>query len=336
MDRLSDYDYELPVERIAQRPLADRAASRLLHLHRADGRIEHRSFRDALSILRPGDLLVLNDTRVTALRMLGKRPTGGRVEVLLLREQGERQFVAMAKPGRRLKTGTALEFDGLRATIAGELPDGLKLIEFDDGPDLTARLQRAGAVPLPPYIHESIPDGERYQTVYARHGGSSAAPTAGLHFTGELLESLAARGVRLAYVTLDVGIDTFRPVQSEDLGQHAMHGERCFVPDETARAIAEAAGRIVAVGTTAVRTLETMAIARRRVAAGAAESRLFVRPGYRFLVIDGMFTNFHLPRTTMLMMIAALAGREAVFRAYDEAVQQNYRFLSFGDAMLIL
>ena len=334
-ERLSDYDYELPDELIAQTPLEDRAASRLLVLHR-EGGIEHRQFRDVLELLEPGDLLVLNDTRVSAVRLFGHRETGGAVEALLLQELLPGRFEAMVKPAKRLKVGTHVRFGDLIATVTEELEEGLRVLSFDDDPNLSERLNEAGMVPLPPYIHERLADRERYQTVYGARAGSAAAPTAGLHFTDEILESLRERGVRTATVTLHDSIDTFRPVQVENLDEHRMHGERCAIPTETGEAIANAPGRIIAVGTTTVRTLETMATGPRQVSAGQTTSKLFIRPGFDFQVIDGMFTNFHLPKTTMLLMISALAGKQNILDAYRAAVEDRYRFLSFGDSMLIV
>jgi len=336
LDNLSDFDYRLPEELIAQTPLEDRAASRLLWLRR-NGAIEHRQFRDVTAILEAGDLLVLNDTRVSALRLIGAKPTGAVVEALLLREVSPRLFVSLMKPGKRLRQGATILFgEGLEATVVSDLEDGLKLIEFAPVEDLYPILNLYGKVPLPPYIHETLQDRERYQTVYGSVNGSSAAPTAGLHLTSQLIEELRGIGVEFATVTLHVGIDTFRPVQVENLDDHRMHGETCVMPEATANQIRRAKGRIIAVGTTTVRTLESFAVGRRQVMSGTQDSRLFIRPGYEFKVIDGMFTNFHLPRTTMLLMISALVGREKILAAYKQAVEDRYRFLSFGDSMLIL
>jgi len=336
LDRLSDYEYTLPEELIAQTPLEDRAASRLLWLQ-PDGTVEHLLFRDVLDLFDPGDLLVMNDTRVSALRLLGRKSTGASVEALLLREMGSRIYEALVKPGKRLKLGSRIIFSSeLCATVVGEAEGGLKQLEFDPVSDLTALLDAEGLVPLPPYIHSALADKERYQTVYGVAQGSAAAPTAGLHFTQEIMNSLRVKGVQIATVTLHVGIDTFRPVQVEDLDEHRMHGERCELSKETADLVNHAAGRIIAVGTTTVRTLESFAIGPRRVEAGIRDTRLFIRPGYRFNVIDGMFTNFHLPGTTMLVMLSALVGREALLNAYGKAIDHGYRFLSFGDSMLIL
>jgi S-adenosylmethionine:tRNA ribosyltransferase-isomerase len=293
-------------------------------------------FVDVPDLLHPGDLLVFNDTRVTAKRLLGHKSTGGRAELLLLHSRLPGQFEALAKPGKRLQPGTRIEFeDGLFCVVDANLDDGLKLVNFGDGENWIAKLDTQGSVPLPPYIHAQLNDPERYQTVYAKTPGSAAAPTAGLHFTPEIIAELTAKGVGIAHVTLDVGLDTFRPVMSEDLSQHQMHGETCEVPPETVGAVSKATGRIVAVGTTAVRTLETMATGRRELRAGRTSTEIFIRPGFEFKIVDGMFTNFHLPKTTMLMMISALAGHDKVFSAYVEAVREQYRFLSFGDSMLI-
>ena len=336
MDRLSDYDYLLPESLIAQTPLDDRSASRLLHLPLDGGPVRHRLFTDVPEILREGDLLVLNDTRVSALRLRGRKPTGAEVEALLLSEPTSGTFVALMRPGKRLRTGARVLFDDLQATIEAELPDGMRRLRFDPHPMLATRLHEIGTVPLPPYIHAALLDAERYQTVIAHVPGSAAAPTAALHFTPELLGALQARGVEIATVTLSVGLDTFRPVEKEDLAGHVMHGEVCEVSQETADAVGRCRGRIVAVGTTSVRTLETFAVGPRRLATGRRDSKLFIRPGFEWRIVDGMFTNFHLPKTTMLMMLSARVGRERLFAAYAEAVEERYRFLSFGDSMLLL
>lgn len=330
------FDYELPERLIAQEPLADRASSRLLHIDRATGEIHHRRFRDVATLLREGDLLVVNDTRVTAMRLLGRKPTGGVCEIFPLTPVVEREATALVRPGRRLRPGAVVNLDGnVTATVLEELPEGQRRVRFD-GPEVEATLDRVGLAPLPPYIHRPLQDRERYQTVYNSTGGSAAAPTAGLHFTQELLAQLANQGVEIAKVNLDVGLDTFRPISAADPSEHAIHGEMCRMPANTADSVARCRGRVIAVGTTATRTLETFAIGPRRVEVGERESRLFIRPGYQFQVVDGMFTNFHMPRTTMLLMLCAMAGAEAVAVAYESAIQQNYRFLSFGDSMLIL
>lgn len=338
MHKLSDYDYDLPEELIAQEPLAERDASRLLHLDRLSGEVQHRMFTDVPSLLREGDVLVVNNTRVTALRMIGERPTGGSVELLLLSNQpAPRSFEALCKPAKKLQIGTMVHFPGgLTAEVIGLGEDGKRTVQFQDVPDFHEKLNTFGAVPLPPYIHHALSDKERYQTTYASHGGSSAAPTAGLHFTRQILTTLRDQGIRIAEVTLDVGIDTFRPIQNDDLTEHVMHGERCVIPEEAAEIINSAQGRVICVGTTSVRTIETHAEGPGRVRAGECVSKLFITPGYEWKIVDGMFTNFHMPKTTMMMMISALASPETVHNAYRTAIFQRYRFLSFGDSMLIL
>lgn len=356
--KTSEFDYELPSERIAQTPVEPRDHARLLVLERATGAIHHRHCYDLPEYLRPGDLLVLNDTRVLPARLRGRKETGGRVELLLLRRREPGLWEALVG-GRGLKAGRRLivtAADGLeaQAVIAAELPDGQRLVQLD--PALEAHLDAWGEVPLPPYIHTPPPDPERYQTVFARQPGSVAAPTAGLHFTPELLLRLREQGIRIAYITLHVGLDTFRPVQTEDPQEHKLHREWLEVSPETARAVNETrlrGGRIVAVGTTCVRALETAAKAAlglapnepvpddracgwQTVVAWRGETDLFILPGHRFRAVDVLMTNFHLPRSTLLMLVAAFAGRDLVFKAYHEAIAQGYRFYSFGDAMLIL
>lgn len=336
MDRLSDYQFELPEALIAQTPLQDRAAARMLCLNKQTGEIAHRAFRELPTLLSPGDVLVVNDTRVTALRLFGHRPTGGQVEALLLQPTGiPGGFRALLRPGKRLRTGDTIEFDReLKAVVedGGEGP--IRTVRFLDCGRL-GELEEIGRVPLPPYIHAELEENSRYQTVYAQTGGSAAAPTAGLHFTPEILAELDAKGVVRATVTLDVSIDTFRPVQVESLADHEMHGERCAISAMSADLINSAEGRIIAVGTTSVRALESLAGPDGRVLAGETVSKIFIRPGYKFAVVDAMLTNFHMPGTTMLMMLSAMTGRPALFRAYEEAVREKYRFLSFGDSMFI-
>ncbi|MEQ1823361.1 MAG: tRNA preQ1(34) S-adenosylmethionine ribosyltransferase-isomerase QueA [Fimbriimonadaceae bacterium] len=329
-------DYVLPEDRIAQTPLENRSSSKLLVTHRT-GEIEHRQFGDVVYYLNEGDLLVLNDTRVTAWRLLGERETGGHVEFLLLHEEPGNVWLSMAKPGRRLKPGEVIKIarGALRLSILSNEAGGLKRIQVE-GDNVERSLRMHGRVPLPPYIHQSLADSDRYQTTYAKTGGSAAAPTAGLHFTPEILDALRAKGVRTEFVTLDVSLDTFRPIQVSNLDEHVMHGETCRISEVTAKAISNAGGRIIAVGTTTVRTLETFASSRRRVEPGQTRSHLFIRPGYEFKVVDGMFTNFHLPQTTMLVMLEALIGKVGLERAYDAALANDYRFLSFGDSMLII
>ena len=338
MVRLSEFDYHLPEELIAQIPLPDRAASRLLHLDPWTGQVQHRQFREVPSILEKGDVLVLNDTRVNAWRFIGHKPTGGEVEVLALKEQEPGVFECLIKPARRLKKGAKFKVgDRVYGDVLGEGEEPTRIVRLSvESGELYEALNEIGEMPLPPYITESLGDRERYQTVFSRHNGSAAAPTAGLHFTPEILDQLQKKGVQMAMVTLHVGIDTFRPIQVDDVSQHKMHGETCEISPGMADVINNATGRVIAVGTTAVRTLETFAIAKVTVESGRQEYRLFITPGFEFQVVDGMFTNFHLPKTTMLLMISALASKEAILESYRQAVEEKYRFLSFGDSMLLL
>jgi len=336
--RTSDFDYELPPELIAQEPLP-RGESRLLVLDRSSGEAVHRRFRDLPEHLAPGDTLVLNDTRVAARRHHAARDSGATAEVLLLRPAGDLAWDALVRPGRAVQPGSRLrlQVDGevLVATVESRTPEGGRRLVFRTTRerDLAGR---GGVAPLPPYIRRQLDDEERYQTVFAREAGSAAAPTAGLHFTKEMLERLSASGVGLVWLTLHVGVDTFRPVKSEDVEAHRMHGEWYSISPEAADAIGRTRGRIVAAGTTVVRALETAAREDRSVRPGCGETRLFITPGYRFRIVEGILTNFHLPRSTLIMLVSAFAGREAVLKAYREAVAQRYRFYSFGDAMLIL
>ncbi len=350
MVRLSDFDYHLPEEMIAQTPLSDRGASRLLHLDPDTGMVQHRMFREVNNILQPGDVLVLNNTRVNAWRFRGKKPTGGEVEILCLNEIEPGVFESLIKPAKRLKVGATFELGlGVDGTVLGGGEDPIRIIKLTSSEgNLNEKLGQIGEMPLPPYITEKLEDSERYQTVFSQSNGSAAAPTAGLHFTQEILSALREKGVKIATVTLHVGIDTFRPVQVDDVSTHQMHGEFCEVSPDAAEVInstieyrltargEQRTGRIIAVGTTAVRTLESFATKDGRVAHGKKVSRLFITPGYQFQVVDGMFTNFHYPRTTMLLMISALASRERILNAYAQAVDEKYRFLSFGDSMLLL
>lgn len=347
--KTSDFDYELPPELIAQAPVTPRHASRLMVVERAAGTITHRYFYEILEYLRPGDLLVANDSRVIPARLYGRKvPTGGRVEVLLLAKRGERVWEALTR-GKRILPGTVIALDeqtGVRAPACRVLEvteSGSRLLEFEE--PVEPWLERIGNIPLPPYIHVPLEDRERYQTVYARVDGSVAAPTAGLHFTPELMEQVRALGAEFVFVTLHIGLDTFRPVQEEEVEQHRIHTEWCSLPAETAERINAArreGRRIIAVGTTSVRVLETGGkMAAERGAEGAVvpftgPTDLFIYPGFTFRVVDAMITNFHLPRSTLLMLVCAFAGRELILRAYQEAVQLRYRFYSFGDAMLIL
>lgn len=355
--RISDFDYTLPPERIAQTPVEPRDSSRLLVVHRQTGAFEHRIFRDVLDYLRPGDLLVANQSRVLPARLLGvKEGTGGAVEVLLLAARsdvGADCWEALVRPGKRIHTGTRLSFgDGLlivevldRAAAGGRV---VRLIPREG--TVAEAVERIGVMPLPPYIHERLTDAERYQTVYAREPGSAAAPTAGLHFTSDLLQRVEAMGVGIAYVTLHIGLDTFRPVEKDDLSDHVMHSEQIDLSAETAERInatRRAGGRIIAVGTTSVRTLEAVAqvtaeahgdgeASGQVVAPYVGRTRLFITPGYQFRAVDAMITNFHLPRSTLLALVSAFAGRELIASAYAEAIAREYRFYSFGDVMLLL
>jgi len=337
---LGDFDYLLPERLIAQRPLLERSSSRLLHLEPTTGRIHHRQFSDSIDLLAEGDILVVNNTRVTAMRLHGSRAgSGGKVEALLLHPSGEPDtFLALCRPAKKLKVGDRITFShGLSGEIIRLGEEGRRTVCLrSESGSVQQALTEVGETPLPPYIHERLTDPERYQTVYASQAGSAAAPTAGLHFTPDILRSLTAKGVEIVEVTLDVSLDTFRPVQVENLDDHVMHGETCRISEEAAERLNSATGRIIAVGTTAVRTLETFSVGHRRVGSGQALSRLFIRPGFKFQVVSGMFTNFHMPKTTMMLMISAMAGREAIMRAYQEAVKEEYRFLSFGDSMLLL
>jgi S-adenosylmethionine:tRNA ribosyltransferase-isomerase len=348
--KVAEFEYDLPPELIAQTPVEPRDASRLLVVDRAADQLSHRHFREIGEFLRPGDLLVVNDTRVIRARLHGRRePSGGQVEVFLLRRlrhgTGE-EWECLVRPGRRLRRGAAFSFGPrgeLEGLILAETDDGKREVAFTspDG-DAAGWLARLGEVPLPPYITTPLADGERYQTVYARQEGSVAAPTAGLHFTPELLERLSAQGVGRATVTLHVGLGTFRPVQAETVEEHVMHSEYWELSAEAAAAVnaARRAGqRVVAVGTTACRTLESAArelSATGELAPGSGWTDLFIYPGYRFRAVDALLTNFHLPRSTLLMLVSAFAGRNLIRRAYEEAVRERYRFFSFGDAMLIL
>ena len=340
--RVSDFEYNLPRGLIAQAPVEPRDSSRLLVLRRDSGVIEHAVFSDIPGYLRAGDCLVVNDTRVIRARLLGRRETGGSVEVFLLRSLDGGLWEALVRPGKRVRPGARLFFgDGsLEAMVEGATDFGGRTVRlFAAGGDVRSAIERAGSVPLPPYIHEGIRDPERYQTVYAAREGSVAAPTAGLHFTPELLDRIRAAGVVVASLTLHVGLGTFRPVQAENVEEHEMHAEYYSLDEEAAGAINAAhsrGDRVIAVGTTAVRTIETCALPDGRVIPGSGWTRMFIFPGYEFRTVSALVTNFHLPRSTLLMLVCAFGGRENVMRAYEEAVRTGYRFYSFGDAMLII
>ena len=334
---LSDFSYALPPEMIAQEPLEQRDQSKLLVLHRDTGEIEHRRFFNLPEYLRPGDLLVFNDTLVTALRLKGEKPaTGGKVEALLLREVGPNRWDAVVKPGRRVGVGAVIEFDeGVIAKVVERTESGGRILDFGDAPGTAEAIRRIGEVPLPPYIEKILRDESRYQTIYASEPGSAAAPTAGFHFTPELLAKVREMGVETVFVTLHVGIATFRPVRTENIAEHEMHTERISVSQEAAEKINSAQGRIIAVGTTTARVLESAAVSKCKVAPIDRETNLFITPGYEFKIIDGLVTNFHMSKSTLLILISAFAGRDLIAKAYEEAKQHNYRFLSFGDAMFI-
>ena len=336
----SDFFFNLPEELIAQTPLEQRDASRLLHLDKKTGEIEHRHFYELPQYLHKGDCLVLNNTRVLPARLLGCRQSGGGVELVLLRDLGEGRWECLSRPGRKTKPGTLLQFgDGeLTATVEAVAEGGNRIVQFHYTGIFLEVLERLGKMPLPPYIKEELQDGERYQTVYSRELGSAAAPTAGLHFTPELLEQIEQMGVKLCYVTLHVGLGTFRPVKEEKIEDHEMHAEFCVISPETAETIntvKKNGGRVIAVGTTSCRTLESFAEEDGTVAAGSRWTDIFIYPGYCFKCIDALITNFHLPESTLIMLVSALAGRENVLRAYETAVKERYRFFSFGDAMFI-
>lgn len=337
----SDFYYELPPELIAQTPIEKRDASRLMHLEKSTGEISHHVFSQLPDFLKPGDCLVLNDSRVIPARLFGRRITGGAVEVVLLRDRGEGVWECLTRPGRKTHIGTKLIFgdgDELTGTVQDEIEGGNRLIRFEYDGIFLEVLERLGKMPLPPYIHEELQDSERYQTVYSRVVGSAAAPTAGLHFTPELLDKIRAKGVKVLFVTLHVGLGTFRPVKAENIEDHEMHAEYCIISEETADAINETrknGGRVIAVGTTSCRTLESRAEDDGTVRPYAGFTNAFIYPGYRFKCIDGLVTNFHLPESTLIMLVSALAGRENILNAYNEAIRERYRFFSFGDAMLI-
>lgn len=340
--RTSDFFFDLPQELIAQDPLEDRSSSRLLVLDRRTGSISHGGFRGILKYLQPGDCLVLNDTKVIPARLLGQREgTGGHVEVLLLKRQEGDVWETLVKPGKKCRPGARLVFgDGrLRAQVLETVQEGCRRVKFEYEGIFEEVLDALGEMPLPPYITHRLADPDRYQTVYARYEGSAAAPTAGLHFTRDLLEKIQAKGVETAYVTLHVGLGTFRPVKEERVLDHHMHQEFYRVSEEAAEKIngaRAAGGRVICVGTTSCRTLESAADQEGRVLPGEGSTEIFIYPGYRFRAVDGLVTNFHLPESTLLMLVSALAGREKVLNAYKEAVMERYRFFSFGDAMLII
>jgi len=336
-----DFYFDLPEELIAQTPIKKRDESRLLVLDKETGEWQHRHFFDLPEYLRPGDCLILNDSRVLPARLLGRRlPGGGACEVLLLIDKGEGLWECIVRPGKHLRTGAKVSFGNgeLTAEIAEVLPDGNRLVQFHYEGIFLEVLDRLGKMPLPPYIREELQDRERYQTMYSKVLGSAAAPTAGLHFTPELLERIRAMGVYIGYVTLHVGLGTFRPVKEDEITDHEMHSEYCTVPEETAKLINETkknGGRVICVGTTSCRTVESWAKEDGTMEPSAGWTNIYIYPGYKFKVLDALITNFHLPESTLIMLVSALAGREHVLAAYAEAVKERYRFFSFGDAMFI-
>ena len=336
-----DFWYDLPEELIAQTPLQQRDSSRLCVLDRLTGKVDHKHFYDIIDYLKPGDCLVMNDSRVLPARLLGHRPTGGAVEVLLLRDLGDKRWECLCKPGRKMQVGSEVIFgDGeLTAVVVEVKDDGNRIVEFRYEGIFLEVLERLGKMPLPPYIKAELADQERYQTVYSREVGSAAAPTAGLHFTKELLEKIRDKGVKTAFVTLHVGLGTFRPVKAEEITDHHMHAELCMISQETAEILNETkrtGGRVICVGTTSCRTLESLVNDDGSFEAKSKWTEIFIYPGYTFKAMDGLITNFHLPESTLVMLVSAFAGRKNVLNAYNEAVRERYRFFSFGDAMSIL
>ena len=339
--KTSDFWYDLPEELIAQTPLQQRDSSRLLVLDKETGNISHRHFYDIIEYLQPGDCLVMNDSRVLPARLLGHRPTGGAVEVLLLRDLGDKKWECLCKPGRKMQVGHQVIFgDGeLTATVVEVQETGNRVIEFHYEGIFLEVLERLGKMPLPPYIKAELADQERYQTVYSREVGSAAAPTAGLHWTPELLEKAREKGVKTAFVTLHVGLGTFRPVQVEDVLNHHMHAELCMISGETADILNKTkaeGGRIICVGTTSCRTLESLVKEDGSFEAASKWTEIFIYPGYTFKAMNGLITNFHLPESTLVMLVSAFASKEHIMAAYAEAVKERYRFFSFGDAMCII
>ncbi|MBR6478783.1 MAG: tRNA preQ1(34) S-adenosylmethionine ribosyltransferase-isomerase QueA [Lachnospiraceae bacterium] len=338
----SDFYFDLPQELIAQDPLEDRSSSRLLHLNKVTGEVDHHVFKEVPGFLKPGDCLVLNNTKVIPARLLGVREgTGGHVEVLLLARKEKDVWETLVKPGKKCKPGTRLSFgDGLlKAEVLETVEEGNRLIRFEYEGIWEEVLDKLGEMPLPPYITHKLKDKNRYQTVYAKYEGSAAAPTAGLHFTKELLKQIEDAGVKVVYVTLHVGLGTFRPVKEENVLDHHMHSEWYQVTPEAASVINETkknGGRVICVGTTSCRTIESAADENGFVRAESRDTQIFIYPGYQFKVLDGLITNFHLPESTLVMLVSALAGREHVLAAYQEAIRERYRFFSFGDAMIIL
>ena len=340
--KLTDFYYELPQELIAQDPLVDRSSSRLLVFHKDTKEMEHKIFKDITDYLKPGDCLVINDTKVIPARLIGeKEETGAKIELLLLKRISDTKWETLVKPGKKAKVGTKISFGNglLKATVVDVLEEGNRLIEFEFEGIFEEILDELGQMPLPPYITHQLQDKTRYQTVDAKHEGSAAAPTAGLHFTNELLEKVKEMGVSIAHVTLHVGLGTFRPVKVENVLEHHMHSEYYCIEEADATLINDTkkkGGRVISVGTTSTRTLESVADENGRIHAGSGWTDIFIYPGYEFKVIDGLITNFHLPESTLLMLVSAFADRESIMKVYETAVKEKYRFFSFGDAMLLI
>ena len=339
---VKDFNFDLPQELIAQDPLEDRSSSRLLVLDKKTGKTQHRIFKDIVEYLRPGDCLVINDTKVIPARLFGvKKDTGAKIEVLLLKRRENDIWETLVKPGKKAKPGTVISFgDGLlKGTVVDVIEDGNRLIQFSYEGIFEEILDQLGQMPLPPYITHQLKDKNRYQTVYAKHEGSAAAPTAGLHFTKELLKEIEDMGVTIAHVTLHVGLGTFRPVKVDNVLDHHMHSEFYVVEEEEAKKVNDAkknGGRVICVGTTSCRTVESATGEDGILKAGSGWTDIFIYPGYRFKILDGLITNFHLPESTLVMLVSALAGRDHVLHAYEEAIKERYRFFSFGDATLII
>ncbi len=338
--QVTEFDYELPEELIAQTPIEKRDESRLMVLNRNNKTIEHKQFKDIIEYLKPGDCLVRNNTKVIPARLYGKKETGANVEFLLLKNIQDDEWEVIVRPGNKLHVGTKVIFkDGLlEATILDVMPGGTRRVQFSYGGIFNEILDEIGLMPLPPYIHETLKKKDRYQTVYAKYDGSAAAPTAGLHFTNELLNSIEEKGVDIANVTLHVGLGTFRPVKEKTVEEHVMHSEHFYIKEEDAEKINKAkknGNRIIAVGTTSCRVLETIADENGFVKACEGDTNIFIYPGYKFKTLDALITNFHLPQSTLLMLVSALAGKDYIMQAYEEAIKEKYRFFSFGDAMFI-
>ena len=335
--RLSEFDYHLPEHLIAQTPLTKRDDSRLLVLNKKSGETKHKTFIDIIDYIKTEDLLIFNDTKVSAYRLFGKKSTGAKVECLITKKLGFNYYEAIVSPGRRLQDGSRFILDSnIEVEIESRLETGERKIRFLSEEDVEPIIKSVGQVPLPPYIHQKLDDYNRYQTVYAHEEGSIAAPTAGLHFTTELIEKIKEKGTKICFVTLHVGIATFRPIRTDNIDNHIMHSEDYFIPKETVEAVKNCKGKIIAVGTTSTRALETAALGKRNLKEGFSSSQLFIKPGFDFKIVDGLVTNFHIPKSSLLLLVSALSSKENIFKSYQEAIERRYRFFSFGDAMLII